>query len=248
MPGVVLTINLDVGRGQAVVSGAPVVFEFVEGDGVVSNRAITDDLGRASATVTDVADAGQEQRIRAILSYRVGSFEYAFDNVSATFVYAPPKRTVAVLSVLTAEDRTAVDREKLWGNLDDLDSLEVDFIQLPSIENPRILVADGGQRRALAEEVNASYLLFVASDVFRAEQVRIGDKVYDIWRAFAKPSVKIVRVADGVVRYSRTLGEVEGQGATPELALEDLQSRIGDAVGTLLYAERAVVNDALTAR
>jgi hypothetical protein len=72
--------------------------------------------------------------------------------------------------------------------------------------------------------------------------------VYDIWRAFAKPSVKIVRVADGVVRYSRTLGEVEGQGATPELALEDLQSRIGDAVGTLLYAERAVVNDALTAR
>ena len=223
-PSVILTLNYG-GAGKALVTAAPVQFEFVRGGGVLTAFVNTNDYGQANCSLASLEDTEAESVIRASLVYRTRGFAYAFEGVSREFVYSPPARKAAILVLERAGNRPAEDPVILDSVYNELKEVSFDFSQYNGqLLGEEFLAVFGGDPQAIRRlglQKEVSYLVMVLNDGYGVSQVELAGKKYNIWKSQTTATTRLIRVADGKVMYSGTVQAVAGQGGSAEKASLD---------------------------
>ena len=75
-PSVILTYNF--GAGKALITGAPIYFEFVQGSGLLTNFVATNDYGQANCAIARLDNPNAETLVRASLIYRIKGYSILF--------------------------------------------------------------------------------------------------------------------------------------------------------------------------
>jgi hypothetical protein len=223
-PSVILTLNYG-GAGKALVTGAPIQFAFVQGGGVLTAFVNTNDYGQANCNLTSLDSTASESIIRASLVYKIKGFAYAFEGVSRDFVYAPPARKAAILVLERTGTAIVEDPVVLHAVYSRIKGLAFDFSHYNGkLLGEEFLAVFGGDPQAIRKlglEKEVSYLVMLLNDAYNVSQVELQGKKYNIWKAQASCSARVIRVADGKVLYSGLIQAVAGQGGTAEKAALD---------------------------
>jgi len=224
MPSVILTLNYG-GAGKALVTGAPVQFEFIRGGGVLTAFVNTNDYGQASCGLAGLDNPNTEHIIRASLVYRTKGFAYAFEGLTKDFVYAPPARRATILVMERAGAKAAEDPVILDAVFNTLKAVTFDFSQYNGqLLGGEFMAVFGGEPQAIRKlglEKEVSYLVMVLNDVYDVSQVELAGKKYNIWKSQTTATTRVIRVADGKILYSGTVQAVPGQGGSAEKAVLD---------------------------
>jgi hypothetical protein len=223
-PSIILTLNYG-GAGKALVTGAPIAFEFAKGGGTLTALVNTNDYGQANCVVTRLDDPGAESVVRASLLYRVGGFTYVFEGVSKDFVFIPPARKAAILVMEKAGSLVVDDPVILDSVYNKLKGVTFDFSQYSGkLLGEEFLKVFGGDPQAIRKmglEKEVSYLVMVLSDGYNVSQVELAGKKYNIFKSQTTATTRLIRVSDGKIMYSGTVQAVPGQGGTQDKAVLD---------------------------
>lgn len=223
-PSVILTLNYG-GTGKALVTGAPIQFEFVKGGGLLTAFVNTNDYGQANCNLARLDSPNSENIIRASLLYKVKGFTYAFEGVTKDFVFAPPARKATILVMERAGAKVAEDPVILDAVFNRLKGVTFDFSQYNGkLLGEQFLTVFGGDPQAIRKmglEKEVSYLVMVLNDGYNVSQVELQGKKYNIWKSQTTATTRVIRVADGKIMYSGTVQAVAGQGGSVEKAVLD---------------------------
>jgi hypothetical protein len=243
-PSVTLTYND--GGTRTVITGAPIVFEFVKGGGTLVTPVTTNDYGQANTTITALDNTKSESIVRATVSYRVKGFAYTFKGASRDFAYVPPVRKATLLvmeratmdngSVYVSAEPVVLDRA-----FNVLKRIEFQYTpyngKLLGEQYMKVFGGDLGAIAALGLEEGVSYLVMVLSDAYSVKQVELNGKKYDIFKSKSNGTVRVIRTADGVIQYSGTVQSIDGQANTAEKAAIDGFRNTADKLAEKLEAD-----------
>jgi hypothetical protein len=247
-PSVILTLNYG-GAGKALVTGAPITFEFIKGGGTLSAAVNTNDYGQANCVVSRLDNPSAESVIRASLLYRVGGFAHAFEGVSKDFVFIPPAQKAAILVMEKAGSLIAEDPVILDSVYNKLKSVAFDFSQYDGkLLGDEFLKVFGGEPQAIRKmglEKEVSYLVMILSDCYNVSQVELAGKKYNIFKSQTIATARLVRVSDGKIMYSGTVRAVQGQGGTQEKAVMDGFRNAAAAMADKIQQELAEIKQVL---
>ncbi len=222
-PGVMLTLNT--GSGKSVVSDAPIRFQFIKGSGVITGTVTTGEYGQANAAIVRLDNPQTEQVIRASLIYTVKDFTYEFKTLTRDFVYLPPENTATILVLERFEEGYMENPIIIDDTYRVLEELNVEFSPFNGvlIGDDYIDAYNGNQKlvRQIGDETGVSYLFFIFSDVHTVSQIKLGEKVYNIWKSQTNSTARIIRVEDARILYSQGVMNITGQGGTREKAVRD---------------------------
>ena len=250
-PSVILTLNYG-GAGKALVTGAPVQFEFVKGGGVLTAFVNTNDYGQATCNVARLDSPNSENVIRASVVYKTRGFTYAFEGLTKDFVYAPPSRRAAILVMERAGARAAEDPVILDAVYNKLKGVAFDFSQYNGrLLGEEFLLVFGGDPQAIRRmglEKEVSYLVMVLNDGYNVSQVELQGKKYNIWKSQTTATTRVIRVADGKIMYSGTVQAVAGQGGSAEKAALDGLRSAAAAMADKIAQDLGEIRKALAGR
>jgi hypothetical protein len=222
-PSVILTYNF--GSGKALITGAPIYFEFVQGSGLLTNFVATNDYGQSNCAIARLDNPNSENIVRASLVYRLKGYSYPFHGITKDFVYVPPARKATILVMEKAGERIQDDPVILDSVYNRLKDMAFDFSQYNGVLLGDAFMKvfggdpDGIKRMGLEKEV--SYLVMVLNDGYYVNQVELGGKKYNIFKSQTTATTRIIRVSDGKIMYSGTVQAVGGQGGSQEKAILD---------------------------
>jgi hypothetical protein len=223
-PSIILTLNYGV-AGKALVTGAPIVFEFTKGGGMLTPLVNTNDYGQANCVVARLDSPNTESIIKASLQYRIRGFTYVFEGVSKDFVFIPPARKATILVMEKAGNLVAEDPVILDSVYNKLKGVAFDFSQYNAkLLGEEFLKVFGGDPQAIRKmglEKEVSYLVMVLSDGYNVTQVELAGKKYNIFKSQTTATTRLIRVSDGKIMYSGTVQAVPGQGGTQDKAVLD---------------------------
>jgi len=126
-PSVILTYNF--GAGKALITGAPIYFEFVQGSGLLTNFVATNDYGQANCAIARLDNPNSETIVRASLVYRLKGYSYPFQGITKDFVYVPPSRKATILVMEKAGEKIQDDPVILDSVYNRLKDMAFDFSQ-----------------------------------------------------------------------------------------------------------------------
>lgn len=231
-PGVMLTLNL--GGGKALVSGAPIFFEFIKGTGLLTSFVNTNDYGQATCTIARLEDNKQENIVRASLIYRIKGYSYTFKGLERDFVYLPPARKATILVMEKAGNRVAEDPVILDSVFNKLKEVAFDFSHYNGVLiGNDFMKVFGGEVQAIKKmglEKEVSYLVMILNDGYYVKQVEMSGKKYNIFKSQTTATTRIIRVSDGTILYSGTVQGVGGQGGDNQKAVLDGFRRAADSM------------------
>jgi hypothetical protein len=250
-PSVILTLNYG-GAGKALVTGAPIVFEFINGSGLLTAVVNTNDYGQANCAVARLDNPNSETVIRASLIYRVRGFSYSFEGISKDFVFIPPARKATILVMEKAGGLIAEDPIILDAVYNKLKGVTFDFSQYNGkLLGEDFLKAFGGEPKAIRKmglEKEVSYLVMVLNDGYNVSQVELAGKKYNIFKSQTNATTRLIRVADGKIMYSGSVQAVQGQGGTQEKAVLDGFRNAAAAMADKLQQELAEIKRVLAGK
>jgi hypothetical protein len=250
-PSVILTLNYG-GTGKALVSGAPIQFEFVRGGGVLTAFVNTNDYGQANCNLGSLENPDSENVIRASLVYKTKGYAYAFEGVSREFVFAPPKRKATILVMERAGTKSAEDPVILDAVFNKLKEVNFDFSQYNGqLLGEEFLTVFGGnpqEIRRLGLEQEVSYLVMVLNDGYNISQLELAGKKYNIWKSQTTATTRVIRVADGKVLYSGTVQAVAGQGGSAEKAALDGLRNAASGMADMIAQDLAEIQRVLSGK
>ncbi|UCF99027.1 MAG: hypothetical protein JSV89_05680 [Spirochaetaceae bacterium] len=222
-PSIILTYNF--GSGKALVTGAPIYFEFVQGSGLLTNFVATSDYGQANCAIARLDNPNSENIVRASLVYRVKGFSYPFQGISKDFVYVPPSRKATILVMEKAGEMIQDDPVILDSVYNRLKDMAFDFSQYNGVllgdAFMNVFGGDPNAIRRMGLEKEVSYLVMVLNDGYYVAQVELGGKKYNIFKSQTTATTRIIRVSDGKIMYSGTVQAVGGQGGSEDKAILD---------------------------
>ena len=222
-PSVILTYNF--GSGKALITGAPIYFEFVRGSGLLTNFVATNDYGQSNCAIARLEDPNSENIVRASLVYRVKGYSYPFQAVTKDFVYVPPARKAAILVMERAGERIQDDPVILDSVYNRLKGMAFDFSQYNGVLLGEAFMSvfggDPDEIRSMGLEKEVSYLVMVLNDGYYVNQVELSGKKYNIFKSQTTATTRIIRVSDGKIMYSGTVQAVGGQGGSEDKAILD---------------------------
>lgn len=247
-PSVILTLNYG-GTGKALVTGAPIVFEFIRGGGLLTAAVNTNDYGQANCVVARLDNPNEQSIIRASLLYRVGGFSFPFEGVSKDFVFIPPARNATILVLEKAGDLVAEDPVILDAVYNKLKGVAFDFSQyngkLLGEDFLKVFGGDPKTIRRMGLEQEVSYLVMVLSDGYNISQVELAGKKYNIFKSQTNATTRLIRVSDGKIMYSGSVQGVSGQGGSREKAVLDGFRNAAAAMAEKLQQELAEIKRVL---
>lgn len=247
-PSIILTLNF--GGGRALVAGAPILFEFTKGNGLLTIFVTTNDYGQANCSIARLENQNEENIVKASLIYRVKDFSYRFQGVEKEFVYVPPARRATILVMERAEDTVSSDPVILDAVYNRLKGVTFDFSQYNGVllgkDFVRIFGGDPKTIKSLGLEKGVSYLVMVLSEGDYVSQVELGGKKYDIFKSNTSASTRIIRVVDGKIMYSGTVQGVPGQGGTRQKAIIDGFRNAAEAMAEKINQDLTQIISALS--
>ena len=222
-PSVILTYNF--GAGKALITGAPIYFEFVQGSGLLTNFVATNDYGQANCAIVRLGNPNAETIVRASLIYRVKGYSYPFQGITKDFVFVPPARKAAILVMEKAGEKIQDDPVILDSVFNRLKDMAFDFSQYNGVllgdDFMKVFGGDPSSIKRMGLEKEVSYLVMVLNDGYYVNQVELGGKKYNIFKSQTTATTRIIRVSDGKIMYSGTVQAVGGQGGTEDKAILD---------------------------
>jgi len=243
-PSVILTYNF--GSGKALVTGAPIYFEFVQGSGLLTNFVATNDYGQANCAVARLDNPNSEHIVRASLVYKVKGYDHPFAGITKDFLYVPPARKATILVMEKAGERIQDDPVILDSVYNRLKDMAFDFSQYNGVllgaEFMKVFGGDPGSIRQMGLEKEVSYLVMVLNDGYYVNQVELGGKKYNIFKSQTTATTRIIRVSDGKIMYSGTVQAVGGQGGNEEKAILDGFRNAAQEMAAKLEADYAEID------
>jgi hypothetical protein len=112
----------------------------------------------------------------------------------------------------------------------------------------KIIARDAAALSRLREDTGADYVLSATGEFSEPEQVKYGDKTYNIFTARGIASVAIVRIADGKNVFGFVLEELRGQGGSAEGALLDARKKVRTALGEEFSRRAAEISSLVSGR
>lgn len=222
-PSVILTYNF--GAGKALITGAPIYFEFIQGSGLLTGFVATNDYGQANCSIARLDNPNSETIVRASLIYRVKGFSHAFQGITKDFVYVPPARKATILVMEKAGEKIQDDPVILDAVYNRLKDMAFDFSQYNGVllgnDFMKVFGGDPSSIKRMGLEKEVSYLVMVLNDGYYVNQVELGGKKYNIFKSQTTATTRIIRVSDGKIMYSGTVQAVGGQGGTEDKAILD---------------------------
>ena len=235
------------GYAKSPVPDAYIRFEFVTNDGKLNASVTTDAKGLANTGVTSIAAPGKDAVIRAYPIFTAEGYSYAFKNVFREFCFvAPPK-----LALVAALERTPAGDSANPRVLDavagSLKALGVEVAPYNGVLAPAgfnaAFAGDASALAGLAGSVKAGYFALVHVEIASPTRMEYGGKVYNIYIAAAKATLRIVR-ADGTVVFARPKDGIRGQGGTEQASIDDCLVKVRDELSAIVAAESATIRKA----
>jgi hypothetical protein len=249
-PSVVLSYEM--GRGKALVPGAQVLFRIVKGGGVLTESVTTNDFGQAASIITRVESQSEELVVRASLVFTVGDFVHAVSSLERDFVYLPSTRRAALIALERLPDGASRPPRILNPVFNAIKDAGFDLSSHDgALLGETFVRACSGDSKALHElgaALGASYLVTVINECQSVTQVVLNGQKYEIYRSRALASVRITRVGDGKILYTRDVGPIQGQGGTEEKAAADGLDKAANELAAALGADLKGIAAALNAR
>jgi hypothetical protein len=222
-PSVILTYNF--GSGKALITGAPIYFEFVQGSGLLTNFVATNDYGQSNCAIARLDNPNSENIVRASLVYRVKGYSYPFQGITKDFVYVPPARKATILVMEKSGERIQDDPVILDSVYNRLKDMAFDFSQYNGVllgdAFMKVFGGDPNEITRMGLEKEVSYLVMVLNDGYYVNQVELAGKKYNIFKSQTTATTRIIRVSDGKIMYSGTVQAVGGQGGSEDKAILD---------------------------
>jgi hypothetical protein len=198
------------------VAGAPVVFEFVKGGGVLTGFVTTNEYGQATCSLARLESQTQESVIRAAVVLSVGGYSHRLQGVERDFVFVPPARRAAILALERFPKGSSQPPLILDPVYNALKGVAFDFSHYDGVlmgdAFMRVFSGDPKAIQALAMQKEVSYLVVVLNDCTAVNQVVLDGKTYNIFKSQTTATTRIIRVADGKILYSGAVQGVAGQG------------------------------------
>jgi hypothetical protein len=246
-PSVILTYNF--GSGKALITGAPIYFEFVQGSGLLTNFVTTNDYGQANCSIARMDNPNSENIVRAFLEYRIKGYSYAFPGITKDFVFVPPARKATILVMEKAGERIQDDPVILDSVYNRLKDMAFDFSQYNGVllgdAFMNVFGGDPDAIRSMGLEKEVSYLVMVLNDGYYVNQVELGGQKYNIFKSQTTATTRIIRVSDGKIMYSGTVQGVGGQGGSEDKAVLDGFRKAAEAMAEKLETDYAEIDGAL---
>ncbi len=226
-PAVQATINL--GSGQAAVGDLPVLFEAVRGAAEVVSPVATTDYGVANSRVLSVSDPYESLVIRAQVVFHIDGRPYAFEALSRDFSFQPLGRR-ASLAVVVVDGGEVRYQDRDAGRIAAaLGEGGLTFVAPTRLPPPEALLGTA-QGEGSAEDVT----VVVVAEVVEAEQMTLGERVFDIWTAEVATAYRVLRTEDRRLLRQVVGPRETGQGSTRaqavagaiDAALEGLETDI----------------------
>jgi len=237
------------GYVKSAVPDAFIRFEFITNEGSLNASVTTDAKGLANTSITAMTAPGKDAVVRAYPVFTAEGYSYAFKNVFRDFSFAAPPN-LAVVAVL---ERTPAGESTNPRVLDAVASalkpLGVEVVPFNGVlASARFNAAFGGDVTALAAlagSVQAGYFALVSVEVAAPTRMEYGGKVYNIFIANAKATLRIVR-ADGTVVFAKPKDGIRGQGGTVQAAIDDCLVKVRDELTATMSAESATIRKAFS--
>jgi len=246
-PSVILTYNF--GSGKALITGAPIYFEFVQGSGLLTNFVATNDYGQSNCSIARLENPNSENIIRASLVYRVKGYSYPFQGITKDFVYVPPARKATILVMEKAGEMIQDDPVILDSVYNRLKDMAFDFSQYNGVllgdAFMKVFGGDPNEIKRMGLEKEVSYLVMVLNDGYYVNQVELGGKKYNIFKSQTTATTRIIRVSDGKIMYSGTVQAVGGQGGSEDKAILDGFRNAAQAMAEKLDADYPEIDSVL---
>ncbi len=221
-----VTLAVNVGSGRTVVSEAPILFSFIRGSGTLSNAvSVTNEYGVANCLVLSLENPNKEAVIRATVHYTVQGFTYSFQQVKCDFTYSPPSKNAVIVVLDHSEEGASKNPLMIDAVYNAWNDVGVSFAPYNGtlLGDDFFDVYNGNKQsvKALGSTIGVNYLFVVYTDVYSVTQTKFGGKEYNIFKAGAKVSLRIIRVEDGAILYSTSADSVSGQGNSKSAAIAD---------------------------
>jgi len=246
-PSVILTYNF--GSGKALITGAPIYFEFVQGSGLLTNFVATNDYGQSNCAIARLDNPNSENIVRASLVYRVKGYSYPFQVITKDFVFVPPARKATILVMEKAGERIQDDPVILDSVYNRLKDMAFDFSQYNGVllgdAFMKVFGGDPNEIKRMGLEKEVSYLVMVLNDGYYVNQVELGGKKYNIFKSQTTATTRIIRVSDGKIMYSGTVQAVGGQGGSEDKAILDGFRNAAQAMAEKLDADYGEIDSVL---
>ena len=246
-PSVILTYNF--GSGKALITGAPIYFEFIQGSGLLTNFVATNDYGQSNCSIARLDTPNSENIVRASLVYRTKGYSYPFQGITKDFVFVPPARKATILVMEKAGVRIQDDPVILDSVYNRLKDMAFDFSQYNGVllgdAFMKVFGGDPGEIRRMGLEKEVSYLVMVLNDGYYVNQVELGGKKYNIFKSQTTATTRIIRVSDGKIMYSGTVQAVGGQGGSEDKAILDGFRNAAQAMAEKLDADYGEIDRVL---
>jgi len=237
------------GFGKSVVQDAMIRFEFVNNEGKLNVTVRTDARGMANTTITAVASPGKDATVRAYPIFSSESYTYALKTVFRDFSYLAPPNIALVMAL----ERTPAGFNENPRVLDAVSSalkpLGVQTISYNGVMAPeRFMAAFGGNSKELATfagAVSPGYFALLLVEVGVPVQMQLQGKLYNIFTATGKATIRIVR-ADGTIVFAEAKDGIRGQGGSDQAAIDDCLVKIRSEMTSLLDDKSAAIQKALS--
>ena len=247
-PSVILSYNM--GRGKTLVAGAPILFEFVKGGGVLTAAVSTNDYGQATCSIARLDSQSAESVIRASLVYTVNGVTYRMQGVERDFVYVPPSRRATILVLERHPKGVNQPPIILDPVFNTLKGVAFDFSHYDGVlmgdAFMNVFSGDPKAILALGMQKDVSYLVMVLNDCIAVNQVVLDGKTYNIFKSQTTATTRVIRVADGKILYSGAVQGIAGQGGDTGKALLDGFRKAAEEMAGKLRRELPEIGSALT--
>lgn len=211
-PAVQATINL--GSGQAAVGDLPVVFEAVRGAAEVVSPVTTTDYGLANSRVLSVSDPYESLVIRAQVVFQIDDRPYVFEALSRDFAFQPLGRRASLAVVVVDGSEVRYQDRDTDRIAAALGGEELTFVSQSPLPPPEALLGTA-EGQGSAEDVT----VVVVAEVVEAEQVTLGERVFDIWTAEVATAYRVLRTEDRRLLRQVVGPRETGQGSTRDQAV-----------------------------
>jgi hypothetical protein len=247
-PSVVLSYTM--GRGRTLVAGAPIVFEFIKGGGVLTGSVTTNEYGQATCSLARLDSQTQESVIRAGVVISAGGLQYRLQGVERDFVYVPPQRRATILALERFPKGTNQPPLVLDSVYNALKAVAFDFSNYDGVlagdAFSRVFAGDPRAIQALGMQKDVSYLVVVLNDCTAVNQVVLDGKAYNIFKSQTTATTRIIRVADGKILYSGSVANVAGQGGDAAKAAAEGLRKAAAEMGAKLAEDRGEIASVLS--
>ncbi len=235
------------GYAKSAVPDAFIRFEFVENGGNLTASVTTDAKGLANTSITSLTSPGKDAVIRAYPIFTSEGYSFAFKNVFRDFGYAAPPNIALVAALEKTPAGDSPNPRVLDAVATSLKPLGVDVVPFNGVlAAARFRAAFDGDSAALAAlsgTVKAGYFALVYVEVGTPARMEYQGKVYNIFTANAKATIRIVRM-DGTVVFAESRDGIRGQGGSDQASIDDCLVKARDELSTIISGRSADIRKA----